>query len=195
MSNKEFADRLQKRMNESVYGFGAKMMPVNKAAWPEPESEPVQEELPSNSQTVVTNGDTTKLGDPRSDLAAQGGELDQETMAEVANLLITIGFLLQKAGAVGDKYDTAGVIAYLNGNNFGAGCASAAPAPTSEVPEQPPVADAIGVEVPSVVAPEASATVVAVKPEDEENKNLPSTQVGPAAFYEARKLLESKFKK
>lgn len=115
MGNTDFSNRINKLIKEQVYGFGVKMTPVEKATWPDTSSD--QEDIPSTNQSVVTSGDTTPLGEPRDDVAASNTgaqHSDPETMAEVSSLLITIGHILAKDGLVNDKFDTCGVIEFLN---------------------------------------------------------------------------------
>lgn len=150
MANKEFADRLNKLVTEGVYGFGAKMLPVDTAAWPNTTAEPApvqepevvaNEPLPSSTQSVVTNGETTPMGEPRADIAASNtgvGKMDDEAMTEVASLLLTIGFIMQKAGCIADKYNIDEVLEHLN--QYFAPCCDTPDAASATVVAVEPVA-------------------------------------------------------
>lgn len=128
MADKDFADKVSKLLKEHGYRtYGTQPMPVENAVWPEgqPESQPPVEEVPptdevppGSQQSVVTNGETTPIDQPRSDVAAQqnGGELDADTMSEVGSLLITIGFILTQKGYVADKFNTPEVLGFLQQN-------------------------------------------------------------------------------
>jgi hypothetical protein len=183
--NKEFADRVAELMKENGYGaFGAmrNQMPVQQAQWPvtEPAVEPEQaDEVPPGSQsTVVTNGETTPMGEPRTDVAVQNGtSLDSDTMGEVGSLLITIGHLLAKDKLVSDKFNTPEVLAFLS-TNF-----------KVVAVDTPPVDD----------VPAASVGAVAVVPPAGDVASAP-VAVPPAMpmgadYLEQRKMFESKFKK
>lgn len=126
-----FESNLAKRLNESFGNFGAiPQLPVEVASFPQ--SQPEQQDVSADpTKSVVTSGETAPFGGPRED-DAQKQQIDQtagsDHMVEVANLLVTIGYILQTAGEVQDKYDTGSIISYLT-TNF------AQPEPVA--PEQP----------------------------------------------------------
>jgi hypothetical protein len=186
----EFSKKISKLMNEQGYqSYGTQNTPVEQKVWPDTSSG--QPNLSS-----VTDGSTTPMGAPRSDMNAQenGGEVDNEVMGEIASLLITMGFILQQAGVITDKYDTKGIIDFLTGMADVLGSGN----PTddqggeveidvvgnddggSEQPEgQPEQQDA---STPAVSQPAQDPNMV-----DEKKKNL-------NPMMESRKLLESKIK-
>jgi hypothetical protein len=183
--NEEFRKLVEKLMNESgyqAYAYGKQNTPVQQAVWPDT-SLGGQAQQDAANQVNVTDGSTTELGAPRADLQAQenGGEssLDPEVMGEVASLLISIGFVLQSAGIVTDKYDTAGITSFLTDNFSQLSMGN----PTDDIevdieggqvdpsaPQQPPVAP----------------TPVPTSNQPIEEKRSP--------YMESRKLLESRFK-
>lgn len=124
MTDPKFAERLQTIMKESpgMLSYGKQLTPVTQASWPitkpeEQSQEPVEQssnDVPSSSQKTITNGETTKLGEPRSDLDAQVGKVNNEIMGEVGSLLISIGYILSKEGIVPDKFNVAGILTFLN---------------------------------------------------------------------------------
>ena len=128
MAIKEFSDQIKKKLNEAI-GYGYTQTPVQHLSFPETpiivkqDNNPIADqqdstnEIPSDSQVVVTNSETTPIEEPRSDIEAQKQETEQlnsELAGEISSLLITIGFLLSKEGIVPDKFNTSAVIEFLN---------------------------------------------------------------------------------
>lgn len=106
----EFAKRIHSLINENVLQYGTQLTPVVQANFPSTET-------PSTDQMNVTTGETKPLGEPREDLQAQQQgfvQPNEEVMAEVSSLLISIGFILSKDGCIPDKFNTAATLAFLN---------------------------------------------------------------------------------
>lgn len=169
MSNKIFAENIRKRLDEQ-FGFGTKNQPVQELSFPDttPVKSP-ETTLPSDNQTVVTNGETTPITEPREDLNAQkqGGTVNPEALGEISSLLVSIGYILSKESIVPDKFDTAAIVNFLN-THF---------KKVDPVTMQPPTDNACG-EV---------AQVTAIMPSQYENPQV-------NAIYEARQLLDKKLK-
>jgi hypothetical protein len=193
MSINPFAIRISKLLKEgglgySMYGAG-QGLPVSQAQWPtENNQEPVDNVIPSDDvppstdQTIVTNGETTPIDEPRPDVAASNSGVAPEgdCNAEIASLLITIGYILQTQGIIGDKFNTQDILSHLN-TNFGGQPAAASPdvavssTKVVAVPEIP-------AEVPPVVSGDEQSTALMI-PEKIH------------AYFESRRLLESRLKK
>jgi len=198
MADKNFAERISKLLNENGYsrGYGTQNMPVSNAEWPSSENPnglESQDSVPDGSQqTTVTNGDTTVIGEPRDDLAAQdGSDFDPNTMTEVGSLLITIGFILANSGHVSDKYDTPAVLEFLQ-THF------KVVAPTGEdqmVGNKVPVVSAeVSTEVIPVVSAEVTSDVdapVELTKEQKVKYHLTKAQ----EYMTERKLIDAKLKK
>ncbi len=190
--SEEFANRIKKLMTEAgyqAYGYGKQNSPVQTAVWPDTSSEPAPSSVPS---ATVTDGSTTPMGEPRSDMQAQenGGDMSaQEVMGEVASLLISIGFILQQAGLVTDKYDTQGVIGFLTQSMGDMSMGNPTDDATAEVDvvAVEPQAGSVAPVAPTAgeVAPEAPVAAPEAPVVEEPKKN---------PYMESRKLLESKFK-
>lgn len=125
-----FETNLAKKLNESFGNFGAvPQLPVEIASFPQQQATEEPEADPTKS--VVTSGETAPFGTPREDEQQKqqiDNSGDNDSMIEVANLLVTIGYILQLSGAITDKYDTPSVIDYLT-KNFSV---QAAPAPVAD---------------------------------------------------------------
>jgi len=135
----------------------------------------------STAQTTVTNGDTTPIDEPRSDVEASSTDGNQNEIedahAEISSLLITIGYILQSKGIVSDKFNTSEVVGYIN-TNFGQ-IQNALPAPQDELPQngqEPEGIDVVDTEV--EVDPTQAQPITADQ--------------AKAAYFEGRRLLESK---
>lgn len=173
--DKDFADKLAKLMQEQL-AYGTQLTPVQQASWPSEIAQPKD----NTAQTTVTNGETTPLGAPRSDLAAQDGcpdSVNSEAMGEIASLLISIGYILSKEGVLPDKFNMQGAVKFLN-DKFG----SVTPPITQDAPPE---------EV-EVSATEVQAPVDAV-PQEQVAQDAGLTYENLKPYMEARKLLESRF--
>jgi hypothetical protein len=175
MSNKDFAKSLQLKLQESgAFGYqpSVPVTPVVQAEWPSKNNE-----IPSSTMSVVTNGETTPIDEPRTDIAAQNNatNINEEVKGEVASLLISIGYILSQAGAITDKYDYPAIVSFLS-NNFNV--ASANPVP-QEAPTDTEV-DAVAVDDRS---DENGEEVEVTEPNDK-----PFIQT----YMESRRLIEKK---
>lgn len=169
MANKEFSDQLKSRMDEALgYTLGKPNTPIQPVSFPD--SGPSMQQNPANDQTIVTQGETKPMGEPREDLAAQNGcgQLNSETISEISSLLVSIGYILSKEGVVPDKFNTDAVLKVLT-THF---------QPSTPVTQEPPM------ETPPV---EVAQTPIA-----EPVANLTYSNPMVNAYMESRKLLESK---
>ena len=126
MAIKSFSDQIKKKLNEAIgFGYNTSQTPIQHLSFPETSSIILKNDnpsiqndvIPSDSQVVVTNSETTPIDEPRSDIEAQNQsteQVDSELAIEISSLLITIGFLLSKEGIVQDKFNTSAVIEFLN---------------------------------------------------------------------------------
>lgn len=71
------------------------------------------QDFPQTASPVVTTGETIPMGDVQP---VQQSTQDPSILGEIGSLLVTIGFILQNAGIIGDKFDTAQVLTFLNDN-------------------------------------------------------------------------------
>jgi hypothetical protein len=113
--DKDFGKRIEALLKEHA-SYGVQHTPVQSANWPDTSVPNV--EAPKDG-TVVTNGETAPIDQPRSDLEQQanGGEpLDQECVGEIASLLLTIGYILQSKGLIDDKFNVETTISFLEDN-------------------------------------------------------------------------------
>lgn len=106
-SNSLFKTELNKKLNEAIFGDQNGMLPI---------LQPQIIDHVITPEPVVTNSETTALGEPRSDLESQkqGGEINPEVLSEVLSLLISIGFIFSKEGILPDKYNIPGILDLLN---------------------------------------------------------------------------------
>lgn len=172
MADEVFAKRLQSIMNESFPSYGKQLTPIVQAEFP---TSAPQTEIPSTSQQVVTNGETTEINAPRADVQAQQGacQLNPETMGEISSLLVTIGYILSKESIVPDKFNTGAVVEFL-GKHFPANA-----------------------NVPSDVA--VPPTETAIEPTETVGPGMGGIPqemlLQKSAMYESRQLLEKRWKK
>jgi hypothetical protein len=185
MSINPFAIKIKKLITEgglgyTVYGASTQGMPVSQAQWPtdnqEIENNVVSDDVPpSTDQTVVTNGETTPIDEPRADVAASnsGVASQPDCNAEVASLLITIGYILQSQGIINDKFNTQDILSHLN-TNFGG-------QPNATMPTPDVTVGSVEVAPSPIVGDEQSTELM-----------IPEKI---HAYMESRKLLESQLKK
>lgn len=180
MADKEFAARINKLLKEHA-SYGQQLTPVQSATWPEP-----------SNGAVVTNGDTTQMGEPRADMQQQangGNDLDQECVGEIASLLLSIGYILATKGLVADKFNVETTLAFLQDNFLS--------------DDQGQEGEVASVETDVVVAPipqQAEIDVTAPQAIDpnqqiKEMMHKPKMQNIVSTYMEQRKLLESRSKK
>lgn len=110
MADEIFSKRLQSLLKEQVLTYGSQQStPVCQLSWP------TEKPLPSDNIDVVTNGETTPIDVPRTDLQMQSKtSLNSEALGEVSSLLISIGYILSKEGILTDKYNLQAISKYLN---------------------------------------------------------------------------------
>lgn len=115
MGNSAFSKRLQDKLNEQL-GFGQPNIPIQSIEFPQTTGGLPKDNVPPVTSTVTDGSEVTPIDTPREDVAAQkqGGEVNSEVLGEISSLLITIGFLLSKEGIVPDKFNTSGVVDFLN---------------------------------------------------------------------------------
>lgn len=177
MADEIFAKRLQTIMNEDFAVYGKQLTPVLQAEFPNTSAAP-SEETPNTAQTTVTNGETTEINAPRSDIQAQQGscQLNPETMGEISSLLVTIGYILSKESIVPDKFNTGAVVEFLS-KHFPA---------NANVPNDiatPPTETALEPGLP-------------VSSEQQPVQGIPQEMLSQkSAMYESRQLLEKRWKK
>lgn len=109
--NEKFSLSLRAKLDEAL-NYGTHETPVQQLAFPEPTSSGI----PSDTQTVVTQGETKPLGEPREDMECQkqGGPVDSEVLQEINSLLISIGYLLSKESIVPDKFNIPAILDFLS---------------------------------------------------------------------------------
>lgn len=181
MSDKAFGARIASLLKEHA-SYGTQLKPVQSASWPDTSA--------GENSTVVTNGETTPMGQPRVDLQQQanGGELDQECVGEVASLLLSIGYILASKGLVQDKFNVETTISFLSDNFLED---DEGPVGGEAQPEIDVVAAPIpqqldgGIPAPGSVDPNQQTKDMMQKPK---MANMTSS------YMESRKLLESKNK-
>jgi len=181
MGNIDFSKKLQQKLNEQL-GFGKPDMPIQAVNFPQTTGGLPQEtnDVPPASTNVTDGSEVKPISEPRDDVAAQkqGGEVNSEVLGEISSLLVTIGFLLSKEGIVPDKFNTGGVVDFLN-THF---------KQIPPVTEQPPCDD-VTTPAENIISSPASTLSIAPMP----LAQYANPQVN--AFMEARKLLESKHAK
>lgn len=108
----DFKTQLQKKLNEALISYGSNLTPVQQLQFPET----TPSVNPADNQTVVTNGETTPINEPRTDINAekQGGLINNEVLGEISSLLVSIGYILSKESIVPDKWNTMAVLDFLN---------------------------------------------------------------------------------
>lgn len=172
MADEVFAKRLQTIMNEDFAVYGKQLTPVVQAEFPNTSAP--SEETPNTAQTTVTNGETTEINAPRSDMQAQQGscQLNPETMGEISSLLVTIGYILSKESIVPDKFNTGAVVEFLS-KHFPANA-----------------------NVPNDIATPPTETSSAIEPAQQPVQGIPQdVLMQKSAMYESRQLLEKRWKK
>jgi len=194
MTDKAFQTRLRKIISEQSFGYPVYGVPSEEI--PGQTVDDIQQDAEtaggavvgvvpdSTGQTTVTNGETTPIDEPRSDVESSstngnGNEVD-DANAEVSSLLITIGYILQGKGVVSDKFNTSDVVAYIN-TNFGK-IQNALPGPQDDGVE----IDAVAVGTPDIAVPPS----IPVQPPAIPGQEVPKPGMQP--YFEGRRLLESK---
>jgi hypothetical protein len=109
-----FKDTLKKKLEETV-GYGVQFpgqMPIQMIDFPSQQPEV------NGIEPKITSGETTPFGQPRQDKAMEVNQPQADTAVidEVGNLLLTIGFILNNAGLISDRFNAGEILDFVNHN-------------------------------------------------------------------------------
>jgi hypothetical protein len=188
MSQEDFAKRLESLMKESGYqSYGTQHAPVQQKHWPtmkEDEKDPSQV-TPGNPPLKVVPEDETPGETVVDDMEAQSND---DVAGAISSLFISMGYILQQAGVLEDKYDTDGIISFLGDlvNNGGCDAVEVDYIPhADDAPQENPEASN-GSEMPPMAAQKSE--------EPAKKEVLTTDEKKKHSMTESRQLLESRIK-